>query len=339
MSSLVRSSNLRGYAELVHELGGDPASLLRRFHLPATIEQQDNRFVSYRNVALLLEASATELGCPDFGLRLSRWQGLRILGPIAVIARNADTVREAFGAIARFLYVHSPALRMSLEQPAGEPHLRLVYEVTERGLPPQRQGYELAMANGVQILRLLAGAQARPAAVFFMHARIAPDAAYREVFGCRVHFKQQWCGVHLPAAIAARRIDSADSQTRALATTYLESQHEPGKTTLHERVCELIRRLLPTGLCSIEAIAEQLAMHPRTLQRRLAEGGQRYDELLDDERRALAQRYLSQSGLYLSQITGLLGYAEQSTFNRSCQRWFGTTPRRYRAQAMSLPQR
>ena len=40
----------------------------------------------------MLDASAAELDCPDFGLRLSRWQGLDILGPIAVIARNAATL-------------------------------------------------------------------------------------------------------------------------------------------------------------------------------------------------------------------------------------------------------
>ena len=36
----------------------------------------------------------------------------------------------------------------------------------------------------------------------------------------------------------------------------------------------------------------------------------------------------------VSQIAGLLGYTEQSTLNRSCRRWFGMTPRQYRASAL-----
>jgi methylphosphotriester-DNA--protein-cysteine methyltransferase len=42
-------------------------------------------------------------------------------------------------------------------------------------------------------------------------------------------------------------------------------------------------------------------------------------------------RYLAEPGLYLSQIAVLLGYSEQSALNRSCRRWFGKTPRQYRA--------
>lgn len=93
----------------------------------------------------------------------------------------------------------------------------------------------------------------------------------------------------------------------------------------------MARRLLPTGQCSAEAIADQLDMHPRTLQRRLAAEGLRCHDLIERERRAQAARYLAQPGLYLSQIAVLLGYSEQSALNRSCRRWFGMTPRQYRA--------
>jgi AraC-like DNA-binding protein len=53
--------------------------------------------------------------------------------------------------------------------------------------------------------------------------------------------------------------------------------------------------------------------------------------VIDRERRAQAERYLAEPGLHLGQIAGLLGYTEQSALNRSCRRWFGKTPRQYRA--------
>jgi AraC-like DNA-binding protein len=70
-------------------------------------------------------------------------------------------------------------------------------------------------------------------------------------------------------------------------------------------VAELTRRLLPTGQCSVDAIANQLAMHPRTLQRRLAAEGVRRQDLIERERRAQAARYLAEPGSHLSQIAGL----------------------------------
>jgi AraC-like DNA-binding protein len=57
----------------------------------------------------------------------------------------------------------------------------------------------------------------------------------------------------------------------------------------------------------------------------------RCQDLIDQERRDQAAKYLAEPGLQLSQIAGLLGYAEQSTLNRSVRRWFGQTPREYRA--------
>jgi AraC-like DNA-binding protein len=79
-------------------------------------------------------------------------------------------------------------------------------------------------------------------------------------------------------------------------------------------------------------IADQLAVHPRTLQRRLANEGVRCQDIIERERRDQAARYLADARLHLSQIAGLLGHSEQSALNRSCRRWFGKTPRPCRAE-------
>jgi AraC-like DNA-binding protein len=331
MGSLIRATNLWGYGDLVRELGADPAPFLARFHIPPGIEDQEDAFVSFEPFVRMLEASAAELGCTDFGLRLSRWQGLDILGPIAVIARNAQTLLDGLEAIARYLYVHSPALKLTVTQRTAETDLQFTFEVTEPGLADVPQGYELSMANGVRMIRLLGGLQARPRAISFMHDQLGSDTAYDEALGCPVLFGQTWCGFELPLELASKRIDSADPETRRIATKYLEAHFPPSSAALSERVAELARRLLPTGHCSAEVIADELSMHPRTLQRRLAEEGVRCQALIERERRDQAARYLAEPRFHLSQIAGLLGYTEQSTLNRSCRRWFGKTPRQYRA--------
>lgn len=330
MGSLIRATNLRGYPELVTELGGDPGALMGRFHLSPGIEHQDDTFVPFEAVALLLDASAEELACPDLGLRLVRWQGLDILGPIAVIARNSRTVAEAMGAVARYLYVHSPALELTPAEPLRPGTLRFTYRVNELSLPRLRQAYELSMANGVQIIRLLGGAGADPVGVALLHGRLGPDASYAEALGGSVSFDQDWCGFEIAIGLAGRQIDAADPATREIATKYLEAAYLPSGTAFAGRVADLARRLLPTGHCTIEVVADQLALHQRTLQRRLSEEGVQFHEVVDAERRDLAARYLADPRFALGQVAGLLGYAEQSSLNRSCRRWFGTTPRAYR---------
>ena len=201
--------------------------------------------------------------------------------------------------------------------------------MTEPGLP-YIQGYELSMGIAVRIIHLLGGPQAGYDAVSFLHAQLGLRRRLPRGAGLPGPLRAAVVRVRAAVEMAARRIENADPETRRIATKYLEATYLPASAPLSDRVAELTRRLLPTGQCSAEAIADQLAMHPRTLQRRLAEEGVRCQDIIDRERRAQAARYLAEPGLHLSQIAGLLGYAEQSALNRSCRRWFGKTPRQCR---------
>lgn len=330
MSGVIRASSLVGFSELLVELGGDPERLMQRWHLPPDIALRPDEFIPYKSLANMLEILSQELHCPDIGMRLAGKQGLAVLGPIAVMAQNAETVADAFADVVRYLYVHTPSVRARLEQPSGYSQRRLVIDIIEPGLLRSIQAAELAVAFSMQILRLVGGSQARPTSVFFGHRQVAERAVYRAMFSCPVYFEQEWSGLHLSYELASQKIDSADAQTRELAASYLEDQFANPYASLRSRVETLIRRLLPTGNCSLETIATQLAMHPRTMQRRLLTEDCRFESLLDEYRKALAERYLNQPELPLNQVAAMLGYAEQSAFNRAFKRWYATTPLKYR---------
>jgi AraC-like DNA-binding protein len=70
------------------------------------------------------------------------------------------------------------------------------------------------------------------------------------------------------------------------------------------------------------------------MQRRLAQEGTSFEVIKEEARRDLAQRYLAQPDLSMSQITLLLGYSEQASFGRSCRRWFDLSPRDMRARLL-----
>jgi AraC-like DNA-binding protein len=334
MGNLIRATALRGYRDVVRELGGDPDPFLARYGIPAGIGVEEDAFVPFNAYVHLLEASADELACPDFGLRMAQWQGLDIFGPIAVIARNARTVLDGVQAVARFIYVHSPALTLRLLPQTEKGTVKFTFELTEPGLPEVIQAYEISMAVAARIVHLLGGPQARPRTVWFMHPQQGPDASYRQALSCRVRYQQSSCGFELSRRLADRRIESADPEASRLAAKYLERKYLPPSAPLSSRVAQLAQRLLPTGQCGVDAIANELAVHPRTLQRQLAAEGISCQDVIDRERRAAAAKYLMRPGLELSQIAGMLGYAEQSALNRSCRRWFGKTPREFRAEVV-----
>ena len=74
-------------------------------------------------------------------------------------------------------------------------------------------------------------------------------------------------------------------------------------------------------------------MSVRTLQRKLAEAGSSFQQVLDGARYALAQDYLRQRELSLVDIAFLLGFQEQSAFTHAFREWSGMNPSSWREQA------
>jgi AraC-like DNA-binding protein len=95
-----------------------------------------------------------------------------------------------------------------------------------------------------------------------------------------------------------------------------------------------VRRALSSSLStengSKSAIANLLFVHPRTLQRKLASEGVKFEDIRDEVRRQSAQRFLRETQIPLAQLSSLLGLSDQSVLTRCCLRWFGETPSRVR---------
>ena len=91
-------------------------------------------------------------------------------------------------------------------------------------------------------------------------------------------------------------------------------------------------QLLPHGKPSVSEVAPQLGMSTRTLSRKLSDEGLAFADILDQMRSALAERYLSERELPISEIAWLLGYCEVSSFTHAFKRWTGKTPRQFRSE-------
>jgi AraC-like DNA-binding protein len=102
------------------------------------------------------------------------------------------------------------------------------------------------------------------------------------------------------------------------------------QASLRERVRAVLLESLPAGISSIESVAQQLAMSKRSLQRQLANESVGFQEVLSEVRQALAQHYLSRTGISAAEISWLLGFQESNSFIRAFRSWTGTTPAAYR---------
>jgi AraC-like DNA-binding protein len=109
----------------------------------------------------------------------------------------------------------------------------------------------------------------------------------------------------------------------------------PSRTGLALDVQRALTKRVAGGDTRIGALAHELAMSGRTLQRRLAGEGVSYQELLDDARKEAAGRYLHESALAIGEVAYLVGYSEPAPFHRAFKRWYGTTPEKFRQKRLS----
>ena len=330
---LVRARALTGFAELVSELGGDAESLLREVGLSTQMLIRPEATISMSGAVSLLENTASQLATPDFGLRLAQRQDYSALGPIALVARRADTVGNALIAIARNLPYHVARTSLRMDTGPAEGLIWLRYELPSEICGTQRQSVEMCCLLLIQTLRMLRGDMGADWQVVFAHPPGVPLPRYREIFDCEVACQQSGNGVIIPKALLEQVLDSGNPHIRDVIERFVAHLIRRNPLDLVRQIEELIARQLANGDCSLAGIAQQLSMNERTLQRRLEAQQIRFSDILDRVRRSQAYEFLAQPALPLSEVAILLGYSEQRSLSRACLRWFGTTPAALRKEA------
>ena len=320
MLAMIRSAALTGYASLARTLGLHPEQLADSVGLPISALQSPDLNVPIAQVTRLLELSAAA-SVEDFGLRLAQTREISNLGLLPVVAREAPTMRTGLVALARYARLHSEALSLRLER--MESTWLVCPLLGTADAASMRQALELAMGVLHRMLRELFGDDWKPELVCFAHPPPDDLARHRRVFGNSVQFNAVVPGFVCASAGMERPRSVQESLLARDARAHLEgllARHQPGVAA---KVREMIAWLLPTGLCSAEAVAKRLGLQRRTLHRYLEKEGESYASLLDEVRRDLAREMIGQQRRPLKQVAAALGFEGQSALSRWFRHEFG----------------
>jgi AraC-like DNA-binding protein len=169
--------------------------------------------------------------------------------------------------------------------------------------------------------------------VTFVHRTPADVSEHERVFGCPVRFEAEHNRLLIDRAGWETRVSGAQPGVLEVLTEHADLLLEklPRGPDLVERTRQAIGERLRGGDSSLESVAHGLGMSARSLQRHLRELGYSYNALADEVRAATAQLYLQQPDIAIAEVGYLLGFSDQSTFNRAFKRWTGQTPARSRA--------
>ena len=198
-----------------------------------------------------------------------------------------------------------------------------------------RLSNEATLATILSISREAVGEELTPVAVHYRHTPSSSAASLEAHFKCPVRFGEELDALVFETETLSQPNQVADESVHKFFETYLEEElaQRPDQLELATRVRTQITQHLSEGVPKISDIAARLGLSGRTLQRRLADNDLSYQTLVDEARRQLAQRLLTQTDYQLAEVAFLTGFSEQSTFNRAFKRWSGQTPRSFRIES------
>jgi AraC-like DNA-binding protein len=323
----------RALVEACQRLGLDTELLLRTAGIDRqTLEDPDARLPG--SAVSALWAKAYELsGDPVLSLHAAEACPVGAYKVIDYMGACARTPGEAFRYSARYFKLINTAVTLRIDE-SGDP---VTFDIVgESGAASVSRPYaEYCLAVFVLHVRGATGVPFPLRGVTFTH-RLPPDIREHErIFGCPVRFEAEHNRLLLDRTVWEAPARGAQPGVLGVLSEHADLllSKLPRGPDLVERTRRAIGGRLRGGDPSLEGVARELAMSARSLQRHLRDLGYTFNALADEVREATARLYLGQPDIALAEIGYLLGFADQSTFNRAFKRWTGATPKQARLLA------
>ena len=315
---------------LLRQFGADPAAVLAAAGLdPSALEFSDNT-IPFATFGRLMHEAARQSGCGYFGLLVGQAWHLSSMGLVGQLVRHSPTVGEGLrmGSVYHHLNSQGGVVYLRERGAAAE----YGYAIYHRGALGASHIYDGVLAALVNYMRELCGTGWVPTEVLVAHAPPVDPSPYRGLFRCPVRFNSESSALRFAAHWLKRPVAGADP--RMLRALEKQANDLP-QPDLIEKLHRSLRVLLLSGVASGDAVADVLAMHRRTLNRRLKAQGTTFREVLEDVRFEAACQLLGATQLALDDVAAALGYAGVSPFTRAFRRRSGIAPGHWRQQALA----
>ena len=313
--------------------GHDPAPWLARYRVSRRLLATPGARISIPRFMRMGHAAIQMTGDTALGLAFGRNTRLTDLGMAGMAAANAPTLGTALETLVRYERLMSANSRgqSRIEHTRDGGLNAIFYSIS----PYNRYNcfvVDSILAGWVAFLRELDGQAPAPRHITIEYPEPFNAEAYSSWFGCNVQFEGDQNRVELAPETATRESRLAQPALYQELCQHCETQRQRlawGQSTT-ERVREAIAQRMGATPPTMETIALALGTTEWGLRRALQQEDITYRALLDRTRRELAEDYVRGTPLSLSDIAGLLGFANPSAFQGAFRRWYGCSPGRYR---------
>ena len=325
-----------GFAKLVWSAaerhGISPCELTRMVTLDRAALERPDALIPRATAHRLLRALMQHTRDPALGLQLARGCDLRAMGFWGYAVLASSTMRQGLQLHVQCQRLIHPTIELELSV-TGD---RAQIDFDASGIAADL--LQVVMDFAIALACIQFGERA---------ARGIPDAELWLPYPERPHHRKLraltsgtivFDAPHASVRFAAQELDRplpGDPHLLELAKSQLHARLAQLDATQAVDIVMLVRQRLQSNLArdaSLERIARDLRMSPRTLRRRLHGSGTSFQELLEEVRLARAVHYLRDTDHVIKSLAAELGYRDPSNFRRAFRRWTGAAPTDYRAK-------
>ncbi len=317
----------------LREFGKDAGPILAQAGATAEQAYNDSIHLEVSKQIRILDLVAQELGDELLGFHLGRDFDLREIGLVYYVLASSERLADAIRNAERYSGIMNDGVRLHFRQDDHAAAIALDYVNVDRH--SDRHQIEFWLVTVIRICRQITDTRLAPRHLRVRHNRDTIPAEFRTFFGTDVEFGAGADEIVFPAPVVLLPLTKRDNYLNDLLRQYADEALASRPRHLgrfRSAVEDALTQLLPHGKGSASKVAQDLGMSTRTLARKLNAEGATFADILDKLRSALAQRYLSERELPISEISWLLGYSEVSSFTHAFKRWIGKTPRQYRSE-------
>lgn len=328
----VHANAVHAICDVLLEFGIDPSRVLTQagIKIPPTGEIGA---VSFTALGRLTAIGAERTRCPHFGLLVGQRNTLASLGLLGSLMRNSETVGDALRALAAH---HGLLNRGAVIGITTDGKLALAsYSPYQPNATGVALHCERALAAVTNVLRTLCGAQWAPEEVLLPRLQPRDTAVYKAFFRAPVRFEQEIAALVFSKALLKQRIDGGNAVARGIAERRVKQLEASIPADVTDELRQRLRATMTEKQLSAQQVARMMAIHRRTLSRRLKAEGTNFRSVANETRFGIAKQLLADTNMSLAQVAAALEFSEPAAFTHAFRRWTGTTPSAWRLEHRS----
>lgn len=292
--------------------------------------------LSLRQFVDILELAAKGRQEDCLGLHLGEKLRAEDLGVLGHAILHAQNVEQLIRTYIRYFVVYAQGVKIDLNKSAR--YATISYQLTDACILNYRQDAEMALSFIHSLIRDNVGEDWKIQEVQFIHDKPVDTSEHHRIFNAPLVFKKSNNAIIINKNLLTKRLKAADKRLFPVLESYLEAAlpARSEEVNLVVSARDILAKSLSTDVLSLADLANEMGISKWTLQRRLRNSGITYNQLINDTRTYLAQSYLVNTEIPLTEIAFLVGFSEMSSFGRAFRRLTGKTPSEYRREHQKL---